>query len=87
MTDSPSEILLFPKRPTSHNNQRAPSPLAEAEWRATMLGELLKELSGSNEFPLSPMQLRIVSYAAQEILEEMVVLYRRALSKRGPLQR
>jgi hypothetical protein len=46
-----------------------------------MLGDLLDQMSGQDGFQPENLRLRVATYAAQDLLDEMVVLYRRALSE------
>ncbi|WP_343582740.1 hypothetical protein [Pseudomonas sp.] len=54
---------------------------AEAELRATVPSDLLDQMTKPNEYqPVNPC-LRVAAYSAQDLLDEMVVLFRRALSE------
>jgi hypothetical protein len=76
-------VVPFPRRPSPlHESESSPLPVeAAAELRATMLGDLLDQMSGQDGFQPENLRLRVVTYAAQDLLDEMVVLYRRALSE------
>lgn len=81
MNELPSNLLAFPPTPRSGCSAAASSssPLAEAEMRAAMLRGLLCQLTDNEGVPTLDLRGRLLSYAAQELLDEMVVLYRRAL--------
>jgi len=46
-----------------------------------MLGHLLDQLAEPEGMPPDDMRVRIAAYSALDLLDEMVVLYRRALSE------
>ena len=54
---------------------------AAAELRATMLGNLLDQMAGPDGLQPENLRLRLAAYSAQDLLDEMVVLFRRALSE------
>ncbi|MDH4609717.1 hypothetical protein [Pseudomonas sp. BN102] len=76
-------VIPFPRRPSPlHESERSPLPVeAAAELRATMLGNLLDQLAEPDGFQPENLRLRLVVYSAQDLLDEMVVLFRRALSE------
>lgn len=87
MADLESRLLPFPHHP------RAPSPLSsaacasarqpvlsEAELRAYMVKDLLQQIGGPDGFYPQDLRLKMTLYAAESLLDEMVVLYRRAVS-------
>ncbi|MDT4888788.1 hypothetical protein FQZ97_1254010 [compost metagenome] len=76
-------VIPFPKRPSPlHESERSPLPSeAAAELRATMLGNLLDQMAGPDGFQPENLRLRVAAYSAQDLLDEMVVLFRRALSE------
>ena len=87
MADLESRLLPFPHRP------RSPSPpslsaavfarqpvLAEAELRADIVKDLLQQIGGPDGFYPQDVRLKMTLYAAEALLDEMVVLYRRAVS-------
>lgn len=81
MADLESTLLLFPNRPkppTSLVTSREPV-LAEAELRADIVRNLLEQIAGPDGYYPQDLRLKTTVYAAQELLDEMVVLYRRAL--------
>lgn len=82
-------IVPFPRRPSPlHESKRSPLPVeATAELRATMLGNLLDQIAEPDGLQPENLRLRIAAYSALDLLDEMVVLYRRALSEaRGGCQ-
>ncbi|WP_375739336.1 hypothetical protein [Pseudomonas boanensis] len=76
-------VVPFPRRPSPlHESGRSPLPTeAAVELRATMLGNLLDQIAGPNGFQPENLRLRLTAYSAQDLLDEMVVLFRRALSE------
>lgn len=76
-------ILPFPRQPSPlHESERSPLPVeAAAELRATMLGNLLDQLAEPDGLQPENLRLRIAAYSALDLLDELVVLYRRALSE------
>ena len=76
-------VIPFPRRPSPlHESEHSPLPIeAAAELRATMLGNLLDQIAGPNGFQPENLRLRLTAYSAQDLLDEMVVLFRRALSE------
>ncbi|UCJ16932.1 hypothetical protein K5Q02_00565 [Pseudomonas sp. MM211] len=76
-------VIPFPLRPSPlHESERSPLPSeAAAETRAVMLSHLLDQLAEPEGMPLDHMRVRIAAYSALDLLDEMVVLYRRALSE------
>ncbi|MNZ15260.1 hypothetical protein D3C78_322060 [compost metagenome] len=83
MAEFRSCIVPFPKRPSPLNELEpvSDSLQAEAELRAVMLGELLHEFAGPEGFHPEHLRLKVSVFAAQELLDEMVLLYRRAISE------
>ncbi|WP_271408023.1 hypothetical protein [Pseudomonas sp. Q1-7] len=76
-------VVPFPRRPSPlHESERSPLPAeAAAELRATMLGNLLDQMAGPDGLQPENLRLRVAAYSAQDLLDEMVVLFRRALSE------
>ena len=76
-------IIPFPRRPSPlHESERSPLPVeAAAELRATMLGNLLDQMASPDGLQPDNLRLRVAAYSAQDLLDEMVVLFRRALSE------
>ncbi|NKQ12665.1 hypothetical protein [Pseudomonas sp. SST3] len=81
MTELPSNLLTFPSTPRSpcSADLSESRPLAEAEMRAEMIRGLLCQLLDNDGVQTLDLRARLLSYAAQELLDEMVVLYRQAL--------
>lgn len=87
MADLESRLLPFPHRPrptssgscTASVSARQPV-LAEAELRADMVKDLLQQIGGPDGFYPQDLRLKMALYAAETLLDETVVLYRRALS-------
>jgi len=52
--------------------------LAEAEIRVEMIRGLLLQLTEDGSVQTLDLRVRLLGYATQELLDEMVVLYRRA---------
>ncbi|MCY1560790.1 hypothetical protein D9M68_979670 [compost metagenome] len=46
-----------------------------------MLGNLLDQMAEPDGFQPENLRLRVAAYSAQDLLDEMVVLFRRALSE------
>jgi len=81
MADLESTLLLFPNRPKTPSSfvaLRQPV-LAEAELRVDIVKNLLEQIAGPDGFYPQDLRLKTTVYAAQELLDEMAVLYRRAL--------
>ena len=76
-------VVPFPRRPSPlHESERSPLPIeAAAELRATMLGNLLDQIAEPDGLHPENLHLRVAAYSAQDLLDEMVVLFRRALSE------
>ncbi|WP_230123203.1 hypothetical protein [Pseudomonas sp. Bi70] len=83
MAEFKSCVVPFPlQRNPLHESERSPLPSeAAAETRAVVLGHLLDQLAEPECVPLDHMRVRITAYFALNLLDEMVVLYRRALSE------
>lgn len=76
-------VVPFPRRPSPlHETERSTLPVeAAAELRATMLGNLLDQMAEPDGLQSENLRLRVAAYSAQDLLDEMVVLFRRALSE------
>ncbi|MDP2243391.1 hypothetical protein [Pseudomonas sp.] len=76
-------VVPFPRRPSPlHESEPSPFPVeAAAELRATMLGNLLDQIAEPDGFQAHNLRLRVTAYSALDLLDELVVLYRRALSE------
>lgn len=87
MADLESRLLPFPHRPRSASalsfSASVPSRqsvLAEAELRADIVKDLLLQIGGPDGFYPQDVRLKMTLYAAEALLDEMVVLYRGAVS-------
>lgn len=80
MTELPSNLLAFPSTAPLRCSSAVSSsgPLAEAEMRVEMIRGLLLQLTEDDGVQTLDLRGRVLGYAAQELLDEMVVLYRRA---------
>ncbi|WP_312512402.1 hypothetical protein [Stutzerimonas nitrititolerans] len=80
MTEHPSNLLAFPSTAPLRCSATVSSsgPLAEAELRVEMIRGLLLQLTEDEGVQTLDLRARLLGYAAQELLDEMVVLYRRA---------
>lgn len=80
MTEHRSNLLAFPSTAPLHCSSAVSSsgPLAEAELRVEMIRGLLLQLTEDGGGQTLDLRARLLGYAAQELLDEMVVLYRRA---------
>lgn len=80
MTEHRSNLLSFPStaRMGCSTVVSSSGPLAEAEMRVEMIRGLLLQLTEDEGVPILDLRARLLGYAAQELLDEMVVLYRRA---------
>ncbi|WP_416638101.1 hypothetical protein [Pseudomonas sp. OHS18] len=76
MANPLGRVLNFPKRPSpiTGANFQTRSALADADLRAVLLNELLEDLLRKER----SLQVRLACFAAQELLNELTVLYRRA---------
>jgi hypothetical protein len=54
--------------------------LAEAELRVDIVKDLLQQMGGPDGFYPQDLRLRMTIYAAEALLDEMLVLYRRAMT-------
>lgn len=83
MANLPGRVVPFPKRPSPipDANFQPCNAQADAELRAAILRELFDDLISQVEQSADQLQIRLASLAAQDLLDELVVLYRRALSQ------
>ena len=86
MTDPKGTVLPFPANQTLLRQPEFTheSPEADANLRASMLGDLLDRLALSDMIDTGDpddLHQRITAYMARDLLDEMVTLYRRALSE------
>lgn len=81
MAEKPS-VLPFPSKPIALNQMdlSTRSIEADADLRATMLGDLLVQLAERGSGHPEELRLKVGCNIAQELLDEMVTLYRRAIS-------
>ncbi|WP_145152479.1 hypothetical protein [Pseudomonas oryzihabitans] len=81
MAEKPS-VLPFPSKPIALNQMdlSTRSIEADADLRASMLGDLLVQLAERSCGHPEELRLKVACNIAQELLDEMVMLYRRALS-------
>lgn len=87
MADLESRLLPFPHRPKSHSSlssvssvSAGQSVLAEAELRVDIVKDLLQQIGGPDGFYPQDLRLKMTIYAAEALLDEMFVLYRRAMT-------
>ncbi|WP_415844948.1 hypothetical protein ACMYUJ_19435 [Stutzerimonas zhaodongensis] len=87
MADHESTLLPFPHLPRSLSSlslsasvSAGQSVLAEAELRADIVKDLLQQVGGPDGFYPQDLRLKMTVYAAEALLDEIVVLYRRAVS-------
>jgi hypothetical protein len=76
-------VVPFPRQPSPlHESERSAHPVeAAAELRAIMLGNLLDQMAEPDGLQPENLRSRVAAYSALDLLDEMVVLYRRALSE------
>ncbi|MGV8180272.1 hypothetical protein [Pseudomonas aeruginosa] len=76
-------VVPFPRRPSPlHESKRSPLSIeAAAELRAAMLSNLLDQMVAPDGLQPANLRLRVAAYSAQDLLDEMIVLFRRALSE------
>lgn len=76
-------VLNFPKRPSpiSGTNFQPRNAQADAELRIALLGELFEELARKERERPDSLRVRMACFTAKELLDELTVLYRRALSE------
>lgn len=87
MADLESRLLPFPHRPKSYPSlssvssvSAGQSVLAEAELRIDIVKDLLQQIGGPDGFYPQDLRLKMTIYAAEALLDEMLVLYRRAIT-------
>ena len=83
MAEFESCVVPFPQqRSPLHESERSPIPAeAAAELRGVMLGNLQDQLAEPDGLQPADLRVRIAAFSALDLLDEMVVLYRRALSE------
>lgn len=82
MAEKKPSVLPFPSKPIALNQMdlSTRSIEADADLRASMLADLLNQLAGHGSGHPEELRLKVACNIAQELLDEMVTLYRRALS-------
>nr|WP_288355067.1 hypothetical protein [uncultured Pseudomonas sp.] len=80
MANPLGRVLNFPRRPNPITGAtfQAQSALADADRRAVLLNELLEDLLRKERERPDSLRVRMACFAAQELLTELTVLYRRA---------
>ncbi len=80
MANPLGRVLNFPRRPSpiTGANFQTQSALADADLRAVLLNELLEDLLRKERERPDALRVRMACVAAQELLNELTVLYRRA---------
>jgi len=75
-------VVPFPlQRSPLHESERSALPSeAAAELRGVMLGNLLDQLAEPDGLQPADLRVRIAAHSALPLLDEIIVLYRRALS-------
>ena len=76
MSEHPSNLLAFPSTASMRCSSAVSSsgPLAEAEMWVEMIRGLLLHLTEDEGVQTLDLRARLLGYAAQELLDEMVVL-------------
>ncbi|SDH33526.1 hypothetical protein SAMN05216588_10471 [Pseudomonas flavescens] len=80
MANPLGRVLNFPRRPSpiTGANFQTRNALADADLRAVLLSELLEDLLHKERNRPDSLRVRMACVAAQELLNELTVLYRRA---------
>ncbi|GLX12648.1 hypothetical protein Pstr01_08870 [Pseudomonas straminea] len=80
MANPLGRVLNFPRRPNPITGAtfQTQNALADADLRAALLYELLEDLLRKERERPDPLRVRMTCVAAQELLNELTVLYRRA---------
>ncbi|OLU34320.1 hypothetical protein BVH03_02595 [Pseudomonas sp. PA15(2017)] len=83
MANPQGRVLPFPRRPSPipAADYQAQNAQGDAELRAALLRELLEDLTSHAEHSTDRLRIRLATLAANDLLDELVVLYRRALSQ------
>lgn len=85
MADTKGAVLPFPANSALLRQPELTreSPETDADIRASMLSDLLERLGNDQGNVDNPTDLRqrIAAYMARDLLDEMVTLYRKALSE------
>ena len=82
MAEKKPSVVPFPSKPIALNQMdlSTQSIEADADLRASMLADLLVQLAERGSGHPEELRLKVACDIAQELLDEMVKLYRRALS-------
>ena len=82
MAELTSSILPFPSSPDllRQPSLAATDVEADADLRASILGNLLDQFADSHVGHPDDLRRKVASHTARELLNELVTLYRRALS-------
>jgi len=82
MAEKKPSVVPFPSKPIALNQMdlSTRSIEADADLRASMLGDLLVQLAERDSGHSDELRLKVACNIAQELLDEMVTLYRRAIS-------
>lgn len=82
MAERKPSVLPFPSKPIALNQMDLSirSIEADADLHASMLGDLLVQLAERDPGHPEELRLKVICNIAQELLDEMVTLYRRAIS-------
>jgi len=81
VVNPPGRVLNFPKRPNpiSGPNFQTQTALDDADLRAALLSELLEDLLQKERERPDSLRVQMACIAAQDLLNELTVLYRRAV--------
>ncbi|KIQ04470.1 MULTISPECIES: hypothetical protein [Pseudomonas] len=81
MTNLHCRVIRFPKRQSPIPQKPFPAVdlQGEAELRASLVCDLFDEVIKKKDEPQDSMQIHVAALFAKDLVEEMVVLYRRAL--------
>lgn len=82
MAEKKPSVVPFPSKPIALNQMDLSirSIEADADLRASMLGDLLLQLAERDSGHPEELRLKVACNIGRELLDEMVTLYRRALS-------
>ncbi|MDK8265009.1 MULTISPECIES: hypothetical protein [Pseudomonas] len=82
MAEKKPSVVPFPSKPIALNQMdlSTRSIEADADLRASMLSDLLVQLAERDSGHSDELRLKVACNIAQELLDEMVTLYRRAIS-------
>ncbi|WP_145150272.1 hypothetical protein [Pseudomonas oryzihabitans] len=82
MAELMSSILPFPSNPDllKQPSFATTDIEADADLRAAILGDLLDQIADNRVGHPDDLRLKVASHLARELLDELVTLYRRAVS-------